>query len=316
MVNAQPTPITLIGRTLEEDLALLQPHYRRFDSQMTAADFDKPKHRLEDEDEEDEGINSISRDMDTANRLCAILSRWRDDAADSLFAWSRPLLGSDLHLVIGEVEIPAHRTILATRIPVWKQLVKGAQVGRVSLTPETKLKLDVCHPLVGLLLLEYLYTDDVAAIWDARVARAIQTKYADLKLPIGQVKSDFKAVSDSLGLTPLSTVLESAGKTKMPKRTLPSNLRTFFDSTHTGQAAACDVVIRLADQDVACSSVILRARCPFFEAMFADNDWTAERIAEGSIEIDMTHLKWTPMKTVFRYLHEGLEDDLFDYVRE
>jgi len=315
VVNAQPAPIALVGRTLEEDLALLQPHYRRFDSQMTAADFDKPKHRVEDEEEEDEGINSISKDLETANKLCAILGRWRDDTADSLFAWSRPLLGSDLHLVIGGVEIPAHRTILALRIPVWKQLASDCRVGRISLESSTKLKLDVCHPLVGLLLLEYLYTDDVAAIWDARVARAVQTKYAGLKLPLGQVKSDLKAVSESLGLTPLSTLLESAGKTKMPKRTLPSNLRTFFDSTHAGQSAACDVVIRLADKEVACSSVILRARCPFFEAMFADNDWTTERIARGSIEIDMIHLKWTPMKLVLRYLHEGLEDDLFDYVR-
>ena len=316
VVNAQPAPIALVGRTLEEDLALLQPHYRRFDSQMTAADFDKPKQRQEDEDEEDEGIDSISKDMETAYRLCSILGRWRDDAGDSLFAWSKPLLGSDLHLVIGEVEIPAHRTILAMRIPVWKQLTKGATLGPVSIASISKLRLKVCHPLVALLLLEYLYTDDVAAIWDARIARAIQTKYASLKLPLGQIKSDLKLVAEVLGLTPLSAVLEFAGKTKMSKRTLPSNLRTFFDSTHSGQSAACDVIIRLADKEVACSSVVLRARCPFFEAMFADNDWTTERIEQGSIEIDMTHLKWTPMKMVFRYLHEGLEDDLLDYVRE
>lgn len=32
--------------------------------------------------------------------------------------------------------------------------------------------------------------------------------------------------------------------------------------------------------------------------------------------VRMTHLKWRPMQLVFRFLHEGTEDGLFDYLRE
>jgi len=279
---------------------------------MTAKDFDKPNGRFDEDEDEDEAANSVHRDLQVASRLCAVLERWRDDAGDNLFAWSRPLLGSDLHLVVGDVQIPAHRTILSLRIPRLAK-VAGARV-KTDLSAG-KLTLDVCHPLVALLLLEYVYTDDVPAIWDARVARAIQAKHADLALPFAQIKADLKYLADTFELKPLSKVLESAGKVVMPQKTLPADLRTFFDSTYDGSSPACDVVIKLADKDVACASVLLRARCPFFEAMFADTDWTTERVEGGKLEVDMSHLRWRPMRMVFRYIHEGLEDDLFDYLR-
>ena len=312
VVNADPTPITLVGRTLEEDLALLLPHYQRFEHQMTAKDFARPSGRFEDDEDEDEGVNSVHRDLQVAGRLCAVLERWRDDAADNLFAWSRPLLGSDLHVIVGDVQIPAHMTILSLRIPKLAKATRSRV--KVDIAVGTII-LDVCHPLVALLLLEYIYTDDVPALWDARVARALQAKHAGLALPFAGIKADLKSLADAFELKPLSKVLESAGKVVMPQRTLPADLRAFFDSTYSGSRDACDVLIKLADKDVACASVLLRARCPFFEAMFADNDWTTGRIEGGKLEVDMSHLRWRPMRMVFRYIHEGLEDDLFDFLR-
>jgi hypothetical protein len=172
--------------------------------------------------------------------------------------------------------------------------------------------------MVVLLLLQYLYTDDVAAIWDARLVRLLQTKFSDLKLDIPRIKADLKAVAETLQLCPLSTVLDSAAKTSVGKRTLNRDLQAFFVKTASMPEtnSACDLTIVLADRQVACSSVILRARCPFFEAMFAEPDWTAARQTGGSVVVQMTHLKWRPMRMVFRYIHEGLEDDLFDYLRE
>ncbi len=76
------------------------------------------------------------------------------------------------------------------------------------------------------------------------------------------------------------------------------------------------MILILADKEVSCQSVILRARCPFFEAMFADSDWTLARQNDGNVVIRMDHLKWRPMKLVFKFIHEGKEDDLFDYLRE
>jgi hypothetical protein len=322
-VDARPKPVSLAGRTLEEDLFLLQPHYRRYEHQMTAADFDRIQGKVHvDEDEEDEGTSSIAKDTTVALQLCSIVKRWRTSENDSLFSWSEPLLGSDVTLVAKGVGIPAHSIVLSLRVPAFAKILSGGHLDRISTdkTNRSVISVDVCHPLVVLLLLQYVYSDDVTAIWDSRVARIVQDKFADLKLPIANIRTDLKSLADTLDLAPLSTVLSSAGKTPVPKRTLPHDLQAFFDktSTATPASAACDVEVVLADKTVACSSVILRARCPFFEAMFADSDWTAARHGngDGRVTIKMEHLKWRAMKLVFKFIHEGLDDDLFDYLRE
>lgn len=323
-VNARPSPIVLVGRTLQEDLALLQPHMQRFEHQITAEDFDRAlgKVKVED-DEEDEGGNSVVKDTATAMRLCTVLKRWRDSETDSLFSWSEPLLGSDVSLVVGEIAVPAHSMILSLRSPVLAQLFHGKRVpvDRIRQDKEdgSRWHVDACHPLVVLLLLQYLYTDDVAAIWDSRVARAVQAKFADLGIPHAQVKVDLRALAAVLDLKPLVIVLDSAGKTTMPSSTLPTDMRAFFDSTcATAIPGKSDVALKLADREVHCSSIILRSRCPFFEAMFADRAWTERRInpKEGTVAIDMKHLKWRPMKLVFRWIHEGDASELFDYLRK
>ena len=51
--------------------------------------------------------------------------------------------------------------------------------------------------------------------------------------------------------------------------------------------------------------------------MFADSDWIADRIqGEEAITIRMEHLKWRPMKLVFQYIHQGEEENLFDYLHQ
>lgn len=103
-VDARAPAIPLKGPTLEDDLFLLQPHFRRFDHQMTAEDFDKEKTKIRvEEDEEDESTNSVTNDTAIAIRMCTVLARWRKDDNDSLFSWSEPLIGSDLWLVAGEI---------------------------------------------------------------------------------------------------------------------------------------------------------------------------------------------------------------------
>lgn len=321
-VDARPTPIALSGKTLEEDMFLLQPHFRRFEHQMTAVDFDREGSRSKGEDEdEDEGSNSVVRDTAIAMRMCTILKRWRADDTDSLFSWSEPLLGSDILLVVGATAIPAHSVMLALRVPTFEKLLSGGKLERFSLVNHSRtrsIKVNVCHPLVGLLLLEYIYADDIAAVWDSRVARALQAKFGDLKLPLAQIKADLQALASILDLAPLSAVLASAARLPLPQRTLFRDVQSFFGKTalKTSPSSACDVALVLSDKEVACSSAILRGRCPFFEAMFADSDWTAARHREGTVTIQMGHLKWRPMKLVFRFIHEGLEDGLFDYLRE
>lgn len=325
-VDARPTPIKLVGKTLEEDLFLLQPHFHRFEHQMTAEDFEKlnANSKKTDEDEEDdESTNSVAKDTSIALKMCTILSRWRTGEGDSLFAWSDPLLSSDCHLIIQGLAIPVHSAILSMRAVKIAQLLAGEYTSNVlslgSYGTSPAIKVEACHPLVGLLLIQYLYSDDVATIWDARVARIIQDKYPAEKIPLGDIKSDLKALAEELDLSPLSSVLSYAAKQPLPHHTLSSDMQAFFNTTYTipaGPESPCDVTILLSDRQVSCNSVILRARCPFFEAMFEDRDWTLNRKGEGAVVVRMTHLKWTPMKLVFRWMYEGVEDDLFDYLHQ
>ena len=319
-VDAKPAPISLTGRTLEQDMASLLPHVRRFESQMTADDFDRAQGRVKlEEEEEDESSVSVSGDITKATRLCETMDRWRSSSEDSLFAWEESLLGSDLYLKVGELNIPAHATVLRMRCPVLGRVMDGGKVDmcsyRADSTPTITVK--TCHPLVGFLLLEYLYADDVPAVWDPRVARVLQQRFKGLRLPIADIKSDSQRLARVLELAPLINILEAAGKTTLTTRTLPKDLQSFFASTYLSSQPASDVTLVLADKTVSCSSVILRARCPFFDAMFSDSDWTAtRRDDEGRVLIHLEHLKWRPMKLVFKYIHTGYEDDLFDYLRE
>jgi len=290
---------------------------------MTSEDFDRERMKIKvDEDEEDDGGNSVGQDTKIAIRMCTVLGRWRKDDNDSLFSWSEPLGGSDIWLVAGGVEVPAHTIMLALRSPVFKRILRGDKVAgfKIGKSPRGfKITLEAQSPITVFLLLQYIYTDEVAAIWDARVARAVSEKFPDLNLPIGTIKSDLKALADTLDLQSLSTILNSASKVPNPTRTLSNDLLSFFSRTYAADPPkkSCDTTLILADKEVSCSSVLLRSRCPFFEAMFEDKDWTAPREEdEGRVVIKMEHLKWRPMKLVFKYLHGGKEDDLFDYHRE
>ena len=287
---------------------------------MTAEDFDRERKGVKvDDEEEDESNSSIAKDLAMATRLCAILRRWRDDGTDSLFSWSEPLLGSDVHLKVGDLAIPAHRTILCQRSAILERVLAGRSIPGVKFDVQSRtLEMDACHPIVALLLLHYIYTDDVAAVWDARVSRALQGAFPDLGLRVGEIKSDLLSLAKSLDLQPLVTVLGSTAKVPIPTKSLSKDLQAFFTQTYTANSPDCDVTLILADKEVHCSSIILRARCQFFEAMFDDSEWTATRYdtIQSNIVINMEHLKWRPMKLVFKYIHQGLEDDLFDYLHQ
>lgn len=325
-VDARPKPIPLTGKTLAEDLFGLQPHFRRFGSQMNAEDWARAhaaKAKAQ-EDDEDESYSSVAKDVTVALQLCAILSRWKATSEDSLFSWSDPLAGSDLALAVKDTAIPAHSVIIAARVPALARLLKSNEkVDRFSRgeADPSRIAVEACHPMVALLLLQYIYSDEVTAVWDIRVTRAMQDKYADLKLPFAQIKADLKALADILDLSPLSRVLDATAKQPIATATLAKDIEAFFAETHAtpglaAGAAGCDVALVLADRTVHCSSAILRARCPFFEAMFADPDWTAERDQDGVVKIKMEHLTWKPMNMVFKYIHACAEDNLFDYMRE
>lgn len=319
-VDARPTPIALKGKTLVDDMFSLQPHIQRFENQMSEEDFERhvtSATRVPAEEEEADS-NSVARDTVVAVELCQIISRWQAHNDESLFAWSEPLLGSDLIIKVAGYEIPAHSVILSLRSPVLAGLLSGKKVAgfEYEARPSPAISMEAGHPLVALLLLQYLYSDDIAAIWDSRVAFVLQQKFPEVKLSIPDIKADLRRVAEVLELTTLQPIFNFAGKSAIASRSLPGDLSAFFARTSKPPNKACDVVIVLSDREVAANSALLRARCPFFEAMFADRDWTQDRVEKGQIVVNMEHLRWRPMNLVFRFIHEGLEDDLFDYLHQ
>jgi hypothetical protein len=320
-VDARPRSIHLTGSVLEEDIGSLQPHMRRFQHQITAADFERINRtgsRYVDDDE-DESTNSVAKDTRVALELCTVMSRWDAASLDSLFTWTEPLLGSDLMVVAGGTQTPAHRSIIVQRIPALRKLgsLGNGRIRMIERDGVTRLEIDGIHHLAVLLLLQYIYTDDIAAIWDARVARRIQEAFPSLKIPIVDVKSDVRDLVQILGIAPLEPILASAGKNASLQRTLSADLAAHFTGAQLSPGSESRIVIQLADRDVHCNALLLRARCPFFESMLDDADWTKARGDDGGIvRIDMRHLKWRPMRLVFRYLYEGIEEELFDYSRE
>jgi hypothetical protein len=126
--------------------------------------------------------------------------------------------------------------------------------------------------------------------------------------------------SERLELDKLRGPLASTGKVAVPQ-SLGSTWKAFYrDSQDPSKRAAgeCDTILRLSDRDIVVSSILLRARCPTFDAMYADTVWTEGRRDQdghGHVVVDMTHLRFRSFNLVMRYLHEGTEQ-LIDYGRE
>ncbi|KAH8115546.1 hypothetical protein DFH11DRAFT_1477065, partial [Phellopilus nigrolimitatus] len=73
-----------------------------------------------------------------------------------------------------------------------------------------------------------------------------------------------------------------------------------------------DTVLELADRRVYYRATLLRARSPFFAAFFDDADWTRKRwLPDGTLHVDLRHLRWQVMEFVFRYLYSGDGEVIF-----
>ena len=191
----------------------------------------------------------------------------------------------------------------------------------------TRLSIDGCHPLTILVLLWYIYSDELLAIWDRRVsgAEAVEKNLAKLEISPARVKQELQALATVLHLPSLSAALEAPVK-RAPSPSMRRDMGKVFelvqhkDGETQGVSEAKllplssplvpDVVLELADKDVYCHSVVLRARSPFFASFFCLEDWTVKRWnAEGMIRVNMRHLSWHAMQFVLRFMccGDGIE---------
>ena len=194
----------------------------------------------------------------------------------------------------------------------------------------TRLSIDGCHPLTVLVFFWYIYSDELLAIWDRRVggAEAVETNLVKLEISPARVKQELQALAAVLHLPSLSAALEPPVK-RTPSPSMRRDMGKAYelvqhkDGDTQGVLDAnllhlslvpspliSDVVLELADKDVYCHSVILRARSPFFAGFFGLEDWTVKRwSADGMIRVNMCHLNWHVMRFVLRFMccGDGIE---------
>lgn len=351
-VEHRPPPIKVAGHTLAQDMAEVQPYMRHRTREAAGpevngtGDHGKPPEvpsGPDDQlDEESEDL-AIQRDIKQIELLCGVLETMREQGDSAGLYDGRMPFGADLLVQVGSAacEFPAHRVVLAARsAPLRHLLASGTPVqdtaalltaelltaelltAEASASTHAKLGFAGCQPLSVLILLTYLYSDDPPALWDPRVGPAVGRRLVRLGSKPEQVKAELKALARMLQLPLLADVLDAPVK-RLPKPSMGGDMRRLFEASQGWSTAlarspdAPDVVLRLADRDVYAHSTILRARSSFFATFFDDEDWTRDRwTPEGTIVVDLKHLRWREMEYVTRFLCCDGDQEMFDVLGE
>lgn len=304
--------IDIEGITLPAALVKILPHWRRISAlppasypSKDAGKKGKGSVRRDEYDDDDGEVDAtIERDVQTALRLFEISQQWDD-------TWETSLGGSDVHLetLMGtqSIRIPCHRLVLAARSPV---LAK-----KFSSPVTTKTALPHCsQALTALLLMHYLYSDDLPSIWDTRVGQRLRdTLPSSVKIDFAKVKEELVELSTTLELPALRRSLVYHVKTS-PEPVLTQILGQVFHSAASPHLPPPDVVLVLADREVLCHSVVLRARCAFFETFFEDPDWSLQRreAGTGRMRFDLQHLSRDVMALVLEHVYKDAGVEMFD----
>ncbi|KAM0792087.1 hypothetical protein ACM66B_004791 [Microbotryomycetes sp. NB124-2] len=301
--------IDIEGPTLGENLLGILPHWRRVGPLGAKIGSRARATSDEDDDEELERLADalVDRDVEIALRLLKVLEEWNKEERE----WEQPLAGSNVFFVTGQLRIPVHKLVVAARSSILAERLAAAEDGNLHLN---------CQPLVALLLLHYLYSDDLPALWDARIGNRVQQHLNGTT--IGSIKLELRQIAGDLGLSALHDALENQTKTT-PRPLLAQQLGSLLHqvshttSMSTNSALQPDVHLRLADREVWCHSAVLRARCSFFEAFYDDPDWTVERLDEGedsALTVDLEHIPWNVMSLVLEHIYRDVGMSLFQSV--
>ena len=343
-----PDEVSVTGNRLPQDLALVQPYLHlnivKPDEDDTAP-LEAMDPMLEEEEEEEDA--TVLDDIQQLNALCSVILRLKEarkggDGPKAIDPQTMPYDASlVVHVQSTGIELPAHRALLAARSSrLCRALSEGTtlndvnsnvsvqgHIGKAATRKLPKLTFAGCHPLSVLVLLVYLYTDEPLAVWDPRIGHALQKQLQLVKVKPAQVKSELQALANVLELQALADVLDAPVK-RTPKPTLVLDLQQLFTETHLAKANAGsgnrmqrplvpDIVLQLADREVMCHSVVLRARSTFFAAFFDDKDWTRKRwTPEGGIVVNLQHLKWRAAEPVLKYMCYGGDQEIFDVVED
>nr|GAT49402.1 predicted protein [Mycena chlorophos] len=317
-VDYRPDPIRVEGNTIAEDLAAIQPYLASpppsFIKDENSPLPETPPSMFVSGDEHDEAEDtSVEADFIRLWRLCRLLK-------------TGPVTphrhGADVLVHVNGKDFAAHRAILAARSSGWRSVFAGKVLRDVNVIIKpsssagpirTRLDVKGCSPIAVLILLEYLYSDDLLAIWDRRIISALQSELTAAKVKPMQVKSELQQLAKMLGLPLMEQALEAQAR-RAPSPSLNRDLLELFRAPEiTAATVVPDVVLQLADREVTCHSAILRACSPVFSSFFDGPDWTAKRRdAQGVVKIDLRHMRWHVMEFVLQYMLCGAEAEMFE----
>ncbi|KAJ4497730.1 hypothetical protein C8R41DRAFT_917118 [Lentinula lateritia] len=182
------------------------------------------------------------------------------------------------------------------------------------------------HPLAVLILLHYIYTDELICIWDRRVSTGIPSLSSLEALEVTptlatQVKSELQNLARTLVLPEMLKAMESVVKRPVTE-TLRTDLATVWNlnnssspspTLHTSSALAPDIIIQLAEgRELFAHSTILRTRSVYFDDFLSGEDWSKKRRGHGGVlKVDLRHLKSNAMEYVMKWLCCGQTEGLF-----
>lgn len=332
-IDVKPDQIGITGNTLADDLAGVRPfvvhptlgslhvdvahEITSLEDTPAALSIEHEPSLVEEEEEVpiDTSIKVFSQLLGvlTANRYQESVDLARAHGADTIIRCG--------------VDIPVHRIILESRCTVMQGAFHGKTVESgpisISLAAHGRLEVVGCHPLAMLVVLHYLYSDNVPAFWDRRVGGIVSELMTHAGTSIPTLKAETETLARMLCLDTLLSVLALASQ-RMPSPTLGKDMSILFaeaqtalSQTHDSRSSATlgyDMVLELSDRNVACHTAVLRARSPLFASFLGDEEWTARRWENGVLNVDFKHLAWRPMAYVFKFIYEGGETTMFDTI--
>ena len=325
-----PDAIYPTGNLLNEDLAGLLPFW---DHRPKLAGLFIPEHMLDGVEQEE--ADSLGSDILCMRALCDFLFPVSlEDPKSKIPAGTYNAPGADIVIRIPEgSEVPVHRCILVARSSVLVRLLSG-QTTPVEDAPESNIVVQVlsersekypkmtylsitgCHAISILILLYYLYSDEILAVWDPRVSSDVIDRMRVYgKISPHQVRSELNVLATVLDLPLFVPSIQVVTKLA-PEQSLVKDFTRAFAAMQdqVGQEAyKPDVVLELADKTVYCHSTMLRARSEFFAAFFDNEEWTKKRwTPKGTIVVYLKHMNWRPMEFVLRFLCTGEDVEMFD----
>lgn len=312
--DASMEPLDVEGHTIGDDLRNVIPHYEGAMQAAIIEEEDSSEGGSDAGTEDDE--SERSRNFDAVRRLVKIHNGW-----DQL-----PPAEVDEHLHVsfktpgGRVTL-VHKVILAARSTVFDKIFRGeSEVEGVRITRNVdclEMELDASH-LAVLAFVEYLYTDELCAFWDP-VSIPQLSAIPELKTQsVDKIKSELRDLAKAFRLPALLSALQ-AFHMQRPTPTLTTNLMKLIceDGGSSEYDIYADTKLMFKDKQIKCHSIILKSRCPFFEAMFGRSSmpdygsmsggWLSERQKTSGenrlIDIDVRHLRWEVASLVMQYLH-------------